>query len=384
MATTTITLNDNIKKKLLALSENIRRNLLQAAGNVQRRFILEEKDLLSVLILAIQHLNKQQPTTNNAAEQKNTDQKNTEYKDKHPPEQDGLKANETNHLKQPDEKNNTMGRGGGKTENDPDLDSSEKLRKELIRILDSTSFDNDCKSHLIVDMYERFKKQTNLTREREILNSHLKNHPNVLIGGGGDGRDNDGDAEPLERQPRGESSTMRTSEQPSTSTTTPEHRKPPTNDVQATSTTPRTNPIDTWINDAVTIITSHMKKKVNIIFLDNLQFHANKLRTFLTTKGRFDKDNNRIHAPNNRFFLKRGSLYFKLKSVQSLQSFDLATVLACISLSQSKLFRFLQYRFDKVKAFSKQEKQCLTIFLNTCPISRQRIPCKTIRDLSNP
>ena len=59
------TVNDKIKKKLLALSENIRRNLLLAAGDVERKFILEEKDLLSILVLAIQYLqHPPQPTQN--------------------------------------------------------------------------------------------------------------------------------------------------------------------------------------------------------------------------------------------------------------------------------------------------------------------------------
>ena len=53
------TVNEKIKKKLLALSENVRRNLLLAAGDVERKFILEERDLLSILVLAIQYL--QQP-----------------------------------------------------------------------------------------------------------------------------------------------------------------------------------------------------------------------------------------------------------------------------------------------------------------------------------
>ena len=50
------TVNEKIKKKLLALSENVRRNLLLAAGDVERKFILEERDLLSILVLAIQYL----------------------------------------------------------------------------------------------------------------------------------------------------------------------------------------------------------------------------------------------------------------------------------------------------------------------------------------
>ena len=169
------------------------------------------------------------------------------------------------------------------------------------------------------------------------------------------------------------------SEQPSSSTAPPE-REPP----QGVARSSLSEPVNIWINDAIKIITSYMKKKVNVIFLDNLQYHANKLRTFLVTKGAFDKDNNRVHTPHNRFFLKKASLYFKIKSAQQLQIFDLATLLACISFSKSKLFRFLQYRFKKVKAFSKNEKQCLHIFLNTCPISKKRIPCKSIRDLANP
>lgn len=383
MASPATTLNENIKKKLLALSENIRRNLLQAGGNVQRKYVLEERDLLSILILAIQHLNKQPPQPATSAHSSITEQKKTEQSVIQPSEQNELKTSS-------EEIDSVMGKGGGKTESESyELDNSERLRKELLRILDSTSFNNDSKSYMIVDACERYHQQNNLTKERKILNSHLKTHPNMMVGGGGgggggdDNRRDDAVDVPLERRLNDESA-KRTSEQPSTSTSSTAERESSKDIVRASPKTPQTNPAELWINDAVSIITSHMKKRVNIIFLENLQSHASKLRTFLTTKGKFDKDNNRVYAPHNRFFLKKGSLYFKLKSVKHLQSFDLATLLACISLSQSKLFRFLQYRFDKVKAFSKLENQCLTIFLNACPISRQRIPCKAIRNLASP
>ena len=368
-ATTNTTLNENIKKKLLALSENVRRNLLLASGNIQRKFVLEERDFLSILILAIQHLNKpQQPLSTTTNKQQET--------------------NETNHLKQTntlkenneekDGEKDDMGKSGGKTENNSrEPDSSEKLRKELIRIVDSTSFDSDSKSWLILDMYNRYQKETALTKEREILNAHLKSHPNVLVGGGGvEKEDENASPEDQSHTPK-----IGNSEQPSSSTTAPPPEREPPQGVTRSS---LSEPVNIWINDAIKIITSYMKKKVNVIFLDNLQYHANKLRTFLVTKGAFDKDNNRVHTPHNRFFLKKASLYFKIKSAQQLQIFDLATLLACISFSKSKLFRFLQYRFKKVKAFSKNEKQCLHIFLNTCPISKKRIPCKSIRDLANP
>ena len=379
MAAVTTNLNEKIKKKLLALSENIRRNLLLANGNVQRKFVLEERDFLSILILAIQHLNKQ-PTqttsiTNNDGIEENKEQEHINTKQKETSELDKTESNETNHLKHTNEKPDIMGKGGGKTE-DCDLDNSEKLRKELIRILDSTSFNSDCKSHLIVDVYNRYQKQINLAKEREILNSHLKSHPNVLIGGG----ENSKGTKNNETDDSSESA-IHTSEHPSSSTHPPAKNPPTTKNVRDTS-APLANPVDIWINDAVTVITSYMKNKVNVIFLENLQNHASKLRAFLKNKGNFDKENNRIQAPHGRFFLKKSTLYFKIKSAQHLQSFDLATLMACISLSKSKLFRFLQYRFEKVKAFSKKEKQCLHIFLNTCPISRQRIPCKTIRDLA--
>ena len=59
MAETNTTLNEKVKKKLLALSDSVRRNLLLATSNVERKFVLNERDLLSILVLAIQHLNKQ-------------------------------------------------------------------------------------------------------------------------------------------------------------------------------------------------------------------------------------------------------------------------------------------------------------------------------------
>ena len=166
------------------------------------------------------------------------------------------------------------------------------------------------------------------------------------------------------------------SETVSSHTPTPAGEQRPTNEKL------NNTPVQIWINDAITTIKGVMRKKINVIFLDNLQYHAHRLANFLASKGTFDKDTNRVIAPHNRFYLKKDCLYFKIKTVKNPQCFDLATLLACVSFSKSKLFRFLQYRFKKVKAFSKNEKHCLHIFLNTCPISKRRIPCSSIRDLA--
>lgn len=382
--------NDKIKKKLLGLSENIRRNLLLASSDVQRKFILEERDLLAILVLAIQYLQKpSQPSSTPSstspsslsttpASSSPTTPVITTPKTEKEPQETALPTTDK-----------TMGKSGGKTNNGSNnLDTTENLRKELLRILESTSFDSDAKSWLLLEAYNRYKNYTTLSKERHILDNHLKRHPNVLVGGGG-GSSNDDITDSVnehitnekENDTNDENSThtvKETDSKPGSSSTTTL-----TGNQRVTNEQPSNSPLQIWINDALKTITSFMKNKINVIFLENLQNHAYRLQNFLSSKGSFDKHTNRIIAPHNRFFLKKDSLYFKIKAIKGLQSFDLATLLACVSFSKSKLFRFLQYRFKKVKAFSRNEKHCLHIFLNTCPISKKRIPCSTIRNLAN-
>ena len=375
--------NDKIKKKLLALSENIRRNLLLASSDVQRKFILEERDLLSILVLAIQYLHKPSSST---APSSTTDQKQTqqEQQQQEQQQQQQQQPQQQQQQQQPPSttpttnNDETMGKSGGKAANsDGKLDTTEKLRKELLQILESTSFDSDSKSWLLLDCYNRYNSYTTRTKEQEILDKHLNKHPNVLVGGGGN---NEGENTNDSSDNKQQSSKETNAEPPTTSSSetipTNQQTSKPTNKEQTN------NPAHIWINDALRTVSALMKSRVNVIFIENLELHARKLQNFLTTKGTFDKENNRIIAPHNRFFLKKDSLYFKTKSVKGLQYFDLATLLACVSFSKSKLFRFLQYRFKRVRAFSKVEKQCIHIFLNTCPISKRRIPCSSIRNLA--
>ena len=378
-----LTVNDKIKKKLLALNENVRRNLLLASSDVQRKFILEERDLLSILVLAIQYLQKPPQPTSSLSSTSPTPPTTTEEKQ----QQQQHQTTPTTTTTTDTTTTATMGKSGGNNNNPNDsLDTSEKLRRELLKILDSTSFDSDAKSWLLLDAYNRYNNYTTLNKEREIIDRHLKTHPNVMVGGGksfanesneeiNGCTDNNSD--------KSESPTTRTTKTTDSKTTTPPSSETtPKNDRIVTNEKQGDSPVHIWINDALKTITSYMKNKVNVIFLENLQSHACRLQNFLSSKCTFDKDNNRIIAPNNRFFLKKGSLYFKIKAVKGLQNFDLATLLACVSFSKSKLFRFLQYRFKKVRAFSKNEKQCIHIFLNACPISKKRIPCSSIRDLA--
>ena len=378
------TINDKIKKKLLSLSENIRRNLLLASSDVQRKFILEERDLLSILVLAIQYLQK--PSQPSSTPSSASPSSSSTTPPSSSPTTPVITTPETE--KEQQQTDTTMGKSGGKTDNGSNnLDTTENLRKELLRILESTSFDSDAKSWLLLEAYNRYKNYTTLSKERHILDNHLKHHPNVLVGGGGSSNDDITDSvnkhitNEQENDPHDENNTQtvkETDSKPGSSSTTTL-----TDNQKTANEQPSNSPLQIWINDALKTITSFMKNKINVIFLENLQNHAYRLQNFLSSKGSFDKHTNRIIAPHNRFFLKKDSLYFKIKAVKGLQSFDLTTLLACVSFSKSKLFRFLQYRFKKVKAFSRNEKHCLHIFLNTCPISKKRIPCSTIRNLAN-
>ena len=389
------TVNDKIKKKLLALSENVRRNLLLAAGDVERKFILEERDLLSILVLAIQYLQHPPQPTQNPPPTPSEQQQEKQQQQEQQQEQQRHQEQQQSPSSPTTPETDTMGKsGGGKIESkvSNDLETSEKLRKELLKILESTSFDSDAKSWILLETYNRYKNNATLAKEREILDNHLKRHPNVFVGGGGDNNHSDesnsdkmGEDDVNNKKTNNDTMKEKQTNNETTNNASTSIQNTPSKSPQqllTSNSNPTNNPVGIWIDDAIKVITSYMKNKVNVIFLENVQNHASRLQNFLSSKATFDKNNNRVIAPNARFYLKKDSLYFKIKTTKELQSFDLATLLACVSFSKSKLFRFLKYRFKKVKAFSKNEKNCLRVFLTTCPISKRRIPCSSIRDLA--
>ena len=359
--------NEVIKKKLTDLSENIRKNLLSAATNVTRKFVIEEHDFLSIVLLAIQHLHKQ---TNPHREQG----KEKEFESK---------AAEST-----ENKNNDIKEGAGDVNKSNDLAKMdiEKLRKECLKILGSKSFNDEAKSYLLTDCFHRHKLQSTLMKEREIMADYETTHPNVLKGGSGIQTVNSIDTDP--------SSVVTVKEPTSEKEKTGQKHKlervlstdksePNTSHVSMSKNAPK-NASTIWIQDAVNVVLTYMKNKVNTIFLDNLRNHASVIQKFVENRGTFDKEINGICIPRNRFYLKKRLVYFPLKdNKHSPPSFDLANLLACISFSRSKLFKFLQYRYETVKPFTKTEKHCLAIFLKNCPVSKKRIPCKFIRRLIN-
>ena len=129
--------NEVIKKKLTDLSENIRKNLLSAATNVTRKFVIEEHDFLSIILLAIQHLHKQTK----------------------PHEQEKQKEFEPNAGESTENKNTDIKEGAGDVNKSNDIAKMdiEKLRKECLKILESKSFNDEAKSYLLTDCFNRHK-----------------------------------------------------------------------------------------------------------------------------------------------------------------------------------------------------------------------------------
>ena len=314
-------------------------------------------------MLAIQHLHKQ--TKNSETENKkelkpeptqSTEDKNIDIKEKE-------------------------GAGDVNKSNDIAKMDIEKLRKECLKILESKSFNDEAKSYLLTDCFNRHKLQSTLIKEREIMADHEAAHPNVMKGGSGIQTTNSVLTEPssdntvIEKKKTEKNSKLKGVLQPDNPINSDDSR------VSMSKNTSR-NSSAIWIQDAVNVVLTYMKNKVNTIFLDNLRNHASALQKFVENRGAFDRKTSSIHLPKNRFYLKKRFVYFPLKdNEQSPHSLDLANLLACISFNRSKLFKFLQYRYETVKPFTKAEKHCLAIFLKNCPVSKKRIPCKFIRHL---
>ena len=360
--------NEVIKKKLTDLSENIRRNLLSAATNVTRKFVLEEHDFLAIILLAIQHLHRQT---------KDDEQMNKKEINDEPDSSEDTKT--------------AMNEGAGEASKDNEIEKMdvEKLRKECLKILASKTFNDEAKSFLLMDEFNRHKLQSTLAKERVIMSEHEKKHPNMMKGGSAVEADHQTAKHTptlLEENKNKIPSIREEKEKKQKKSLTDEEIKNENENKDISQITLQkptvTNTSKVWIQDAVEVVMSYMSRRVNKIFTDNLKQHAATLQKFIDNKGTFVKDTNTIHAPRNRFFFKKRFVYFPTKDgKESPPSINLATLLACISFSRSKLFKFLQYRYETVKPFTKTEKQCLAIFLRSCPVSKKRIPCKYIRHL---
>ena len=166
-----------IKKKLTNLAEDVRRNLLSSATNVTRKFVLEEHDFLSIILLAIQHLHG-----------KTKEQDKDKERDKNHSSASPIKDKDNNDNDDTDDNKiivNDTNEGGGGIDINTTMDV-EKLRKEFLRILRNKSFNDEAQSYMLMDSLSRHESQARLAKERKIMSTHIENHPNVLKGGGAD------------------------------------------------------------------------------------------------------------------------------------------------------------------------------------------------------
>lgn len=367
---------DGIKNKLTDLSSIIRRNLLESSGDVTRKFVVDENDFLSILTLAIRFLHKSgEKGANDLPREEN-------------PEESKSSSQQPPPIATSDGDMKTV-EGGGRSEPCVNLHQveSKKLRSELLRVLSDHIYPEEAKTDLLLDVFRRYENRLGVTRQQCLERRAHAQQPNVLVGGGkqtpstgqtmnvekdnvegnnvASDRDIDDDADDKRKRAKNGPGL---GNNPNLESNREHHHL-----VLAR----------TWLDNAVETINNYMKNKINVIFLNNVKYHANKLSDFFEQKGILAAKRRAIFSPDKQFYLKNHSLFFADKhSKGDAISFDLMKLLVTISFTKNKIFKFLQYRDKFVTQFSKNDKKFLQIFIRAFPINRQRIPCKTIRDFA--
>lgn len=372
---------DGIKNKLTDLSSIIRKNLLENSGDVTRKFVVDENDFLSILTLAIRFLHKSGEKGANDLAREDTPEESSESPSQQPPPL----ATSVADMKTVE--------GGGRTEPCVNLRQveSKKLRSELLRVLSDHIYPEEAKTELLLDVFRRYENRLGVTRQQCLESRAHAQQPNVLVGGGKQtsstgqtmdvGKDNVGDSN------GGSNGDI--------DDDTDNRKKMKVRSKPGLGNNPTTDPnledkgrhhlvlARTWLDNAVETINNYMKNKVNVIFLKNVKYHANKLSDFFEQKGILAAKRRAIFSPDKQFYLKNHSLFFADKhSKGETISFDLTKLLVSISFTKNKIFKFLQYREKLVTQFSKKDRKFLQIFIRAFPINKQRIPCKTIRDFA--
>ena len=357
-----------IKKKLTNLSETIRKNLIEHSSDVTRKFIINEDDFLSILTLAIRFLHKKDEKTEKADNNSPISTQPTTEPNMKPAEGGGHHPIKRNNLC-PDVTQTT---------------EAKRLRNELLRVLSDNMFSEDAKTELLVDVFRRYENRVRIAKQQHLENQFRTSHPNVMVGGGGKETPSGKSSDTEEIGGEDETPIM----EKNSDITQQQTRK---NNEENSKKAPGPPAISksgnhlwlprTWLDNAVEIIKNFMKNRINIIFLNNVKHHANKLSIFFEKKGIVDEKNRSIFSPNKLFYIKNHFLYFNDPQNRAKNlSFDLAKLLVTISFTKNKIFKFIKYREKEVNKFSEKEKKFLGIFLRKFPINRHRIPCKIVRD----
>ena len=123
-----------LKEKITRLADNVKKNLLAASHNISRSFVLNEHDFLSLCLLALKSLDTQQL-------------EKTEQND--------------NIL------NNKVTGGMLLKTKTPNIDQPNRLRREIIKIIEAPTFNSETKSLLITDALQRHKKKQPLENKKQ-------------------------------------------------------------------------------------------------------------------------------------------------------------------------------------------------------------------------
>ena len=353
---------DGIKSKLGRVATNIKQSLISASSDLSRSFIISERDFLSICLLALKSINEDQIQTNQLTAQSN-------------------RSNQT--------KDNTpeIEMTGGQKKKNFDQRDANLLKKEILKIINASNFNNEAKSVLIQDAYERFKKNKALQKQKLLSDKFRTAYPSVLTGGGGGGTDpqktsesenedkhsDKNDQEKEEKKETKRKTKLRTSrnnenEKKNGGKIINEEKKETENKNKKQNTKEFLN-TQKNINVALKSILFHMNKKINIIFLENVKFHAECLTNFF-------KNN-----PNAYKYFKIKKNYIYLKDTPTAK-IELSKFLTCLSFTKTKIYKFLSYKDKQVKRFSKNETRFLELFKSKMSnIVVARVPCKNIRNI---
>lgn len=368
-------MDDNLfhqaKSKVEKLTNNVKTNLLPVSSDVERKFVVDESDFLTLSTLALRFLH-----------QIEDNKKNSAAIGVEKPNETKTKISETRESENIENKNTSPEQfGGGFSEMAFDLSNgdcfeenqSEKLKQEITRVLNDKIFKPDAKTFILLDMFRRYKTNAALAKQNILQLQEKHKNPNKLVGGGTvkeECEKNNGDivVDTADNKQRSVSSDADTLENSKLDQSVPDGNSLPIEP-------------EKWLGKALRTVKSCMNDRINVLYLDNAKYHTNKLIQFFRTKGSKGNEGNVIYSPNKDFYLKKKFLFLKHKGIRS--AFDLTKLIACLSFTKAKIFKFLQLQHKRVTPFTANEKQFLKQFLKKFPINQNRVPCDDIKKLQN-
>ena len=308
--------------KVATLTSDIKRNYVNDE-DISRAYILHEKDLYSLVILALKgvrskSLSETNKTTNDKEVSQEKSVKSTQTK---PSPEDETLPPET---LAPDMKG-----GNGLIHSDNQVDQDQKLNEEmkdeLKNILQSDFFSIDAKEFLINDLLRKLRRDKTLSREREMARRTPPSKIGYWNGSGNCSAD------------------------------VPDSKIPVTKSIENATQEPRNENLAQRIKMAMKDIRKvcQLNKKQN----RHLKQVSQRIVNFLSMQR-----GNRFYSKDSKFFFQ--GTYIKSGTVR----IPLVKVLAVFALDRSLLFQFLSSK-GKVSKFSGREKLFLRNFSKTSDIT---------------